>query len=82
MIVRITRHPLTDEQIADLRAKGQLPDDYADRAAIATDFVKVDTDDDCAARDEALAKTRLTIKGETVELHEANGPEYRELICE
>ena len=79
-IVRITRHPLATEDIERLRAEGRLPDDYADRSATATDFVKVDDDaDDATAREQALAKTRLTIRGECVEFHEVNGPDAREL---
>lgn len=71
--VRVTRHPLTETQIAKLQAAGQLPRDYRDRSVLATDFVKLDAADDAEAAMRALGKTKLHVAGETIEFHEAQG---------
>ncbi len=69
-LVRITRHPLTREQIEDMRSRSELPADHRSRSVRITDFVSVRASDDSEASLRALGETVLTIKGERVELHE------------
>lgn len=78
-IIRVTRHPLTPEQILALAIRGELPTDYADRSVLTTDFVEVEAADDVEAVQRAHEITRLKNGGETFEFHEANGPEFRPL---
>lgn len=78
-LVRVTRHPLTDEDIDMLRAAGTLPADHADRSAPATDFVEVAANGDEEAMELAAGKTRLEVRGEKLSFHEVNGPHLRDL---
>lgn len=80
MLVRVTRHPLTTDEIADLTARDSLPPDYQSRSVEATDFVKVNARDDAEAAMEAMKATSLVFGHERVTLDEVEPEnEYRPL---
>lgn len=79
-LIRVTRHPLTKEQIKSLSEQGELPRDYRNRSVTASDFVKVTADTDETAALNAIATTSLTFNGESATVEEAlPGDEYRAL---
>lgn len=70
MMVRVTRHPLTNREIEKHRAEGILPEDWRSRSVEAHDFVEVVAGNDLDARAKALARTSLAFKGEQAQCHE------------
>lgn len=79
-MIRVTRHPLTDDQITKLAAAGTLPADHRFRSVIADDFVEVFAGNDLDARAKALARTALEFKGEEAEVREVLGTNHLRLL--
>lgn len=79
-LLRVTRYPLSDDEITNLEDAGLLPDDHRERAVIEHDFVNVTADDDDAAHAAALEETSLSSKGERLSVEEVCGDgSYRPL---
>lgn len=79
-LIRVTRHPLPQEEVLRLALADELPTDYRSRAVTARDFLKIKASNDSTAAKLARETTTLDTAGERLTIEEVcpNG-EFRHL---